>query len=120
MTARQIRHSAFRPRAIALLPLLFLALLAHASFAAAPVLNSAVSRMIQGSGTFDIQLPLTRGSGVECRLLPTDGITVVLSFDQPVTGGSASSNVGAAGAPTFNNNQMTVVITGVGDIQTVT
>jgi hypothetical protein len=75
--------------------------------------------MIHGvAGTFDVQLPLSGGTGVECRSI-ANGITIVLSFDQPVTGGTASAAPGTANAPSFNGNEMTVVLSGVGDVQTI-
>ena len=74
------------------LAFLFLAQTAHAT---PPQLLSAVSRMPHGVASFDIQLPLTAGTGVECRTL-TNGLTIVLSFDQPIVSGDASVNPGSA------------------------
>ncbi len=101
--------------------LLALALLCFASTAssAPPQLVSAVSRMTQGTTAFDIQLPLSGGSGVECRTL-VNGLTLVLSFDQPVTAGDASSNVGNATVGGFAGNTMTVQLANVTDVQTIT
>jgi hypothetical protein len=69
--------------------------IASAAQSAPPQLVSAVSRMTQGTGTFDIQLPLSGGTGVECRSL-LNGLTIVLSFDQPIVSGDASVTPGTA------------------------
>jgi uncharacterized protein (DUF1800 family) len=101
------------------------ALLALVTMAAGapPVLTSAVSRMTHGSaGTFDVQLPLNGGSGIECRDVSA-GVTLVLYFDQTVTGGSAAVGSGTAtlnGAPTFAANTMTVKLANVADAQAIT
>jgi uncharacterized protein (DUF1800 family) len=95
---------------------------ATASFAgaAAPNLLSVVSRMSHGSaGTFDVQLPLQGRTGIECRSLD-QGITLVLTFDQPVKSGNASLVQGAAtvtGAPAFLDNTMTVRLGSIPDAQ---
>ena len=89
--------------------------------ATAPVLLSAVSRMTHGSaGTFDVQLPLTGGSGIECRSV-SNGMLVVMTFDQPVHAGTALVTTGTAavsGTPTFSNYTMSVSLTGMTDAQT--
>ena len=90
--------------------------------ATAPVLVSAVSRMTHGSaGTFDVQLPLTGGTGIECRSV-ANGLKVVMTFDQPVTGGTVAVTAGTATAagPTLAGNTMAVVLSGVADAQAVT
>ena len=105
------------------LPVLFL-FLAFASEAGAtpPVLVSAVSRMPHGSaGNFDVTLPLTGGSGIECRSV-ANGMTVIATFDQPVTGGTASIGGGGGGAavvgnPAFSGSTMTVTFNNVADAQ---
>ncbi len=88
-----------------------------------PVLLSAVSRMAHGSaGNFDVQLPLTGGTGVECRSV-ANGLKVVLTFDQAVTGGTAAVTAGTAtvvGAPTLATNTMTVALAGLADASAVT
>src|SRR3954449_703983 len=86
------------------------------AFAAAPQLVSAVSRMTQGTGSFDIQLPLSGGTGIECRTL-INGVTIVLSFDQPITAGNANSAPGTATVDSINGNIMTVRIAGLVDAQ---
>lgn len=89
---------------------------------AALTLTSAVSRLTHGSaGSFDVQLPLTGGSGIECRSV-TNGMTLVMTFDQPLTGGTAAVTAGTAtlGAVTRSTNTMTVKLTGVANAQAVT
>ena len=92
--------------------------------AAAPTLQltSAVSRKTHtGVGDFDVNLPLTGSPGVECRS-GAAGHTLVFTFTNNVTGGSASvtSGVGTvSGSPTFAGNTMTVDLTGVVNAQTV-
>lgn len=87
---------------------------------AAPQLASAVSRKAHGASNFDVPLPLTGGSGIECRNV-SSGMTVVLFFDQPVNGGAAATSVGSVnGAPTFQDNTMTVKLAGIGPAATVT
>ena len=99
--------------------LLFLAL-GSSAYATPPVLVSAVSRMAHGSaGTFDVMLPLTGGSGIECRTV-ANGLTIIATFDQPVTGGAAAVAGGTAavvGNPAFAGSTMTVTLNGVGDAQ---
>jgi hypothetical protein len=87
--------------------------------------SSAVSRKTHGSaGDFDIALPLTGTSGVECRSGgASDNHTIVISFSNPVESGNASVTAGAgsvAGSPAFSGNTMTVNLTGVSNAQTTT
>src|SRR6266567_1514963 len=98
-----------------------LALLCFAStaYSAPPQLISAVSRMTQGTGSFDIQLPLSGGTGIECRTV-SNGLTIVLSFDQPVTAGDAAANPGTATVNGFAANTMTVQLANLADAQTIT
>src|SRR5258706_9786842 len=88
-------------------------------YSAPPQLVSAVSRMTQGPGSFDIQLPLSGGTGVECRTL-LNGLSIVLSFDQPITAGDASSSLGTATVGSFAGNLMTVQLANLADAQTIT
>jgi hypothetical protein len=79
---------------------------------------SAVSRKThQNAGTFDIALP-----GVESR--GTGGNhTVVVTFNNEVTSGSASITSGSgsvSGNPIFSANTMTVNLSGVADAQNLT
>ena len=90
--------------------------------AAAPALVSAVSRVAHGSsGSFDVQLPLTGGTGIECRSV-AKGVTVVFTFDQPVTAGSATvtAGTGVAGTATLAAYTMSVPVTGLADASAVT
>ena len=86
-------------------------------------LTQAASRMTHGggAGTFDMPLPLN-GSGIEPRSDGTGNYTLVLTFTNPVTGGTASvtSGSGSASNVTFNSNQMIVTLTGVTDQQVIT
>lgn len=85
-----------------------------------PVLTAAASRMMQGAGTYSISLPLSGTSGEEVR----DGsgnFTIVLTFDRPVNGGTASVTGGGDVSNTaFNGSDMVVSLSGVTDQQVVT
>ncbi len=84
-------------------------------------LVSAVSRRShRNAGTFDIPLPLTGTTGVECR----DGggnYSFVFTFSNNLVSGSASvtAGTGTAGTPTIAGTTMTVPLSGVTDVQTV-
>src|SRR6185436_15469992 len=90
-----------------------------AAHSAAPQLVSAVSRMTQGASSYDIQLPLGGGTGVECRTL-ANGLTIVLTFDQAVVAGDAAVSAGTATVAGFSDTTMTVSVAGLSDLQTVT
>src|SRR3954469_2400035 len=92
--------------------------LTSAAHSAPPQLLSAVSRMTQGASSFDIQLPLSGGTGIECRN-PAVGLTIVLTFDQPVVSGDASVTPGTATVNGFSDNTMTVQLAGITDAQNV-
>lgn len=84
-----------------------------------PMLVSAVSRLSNSAGTFDVNLPLTTPVGIEDR---ADGgnYSLVLTFDRPVQSGSASvSGIGTSGVPIFSGSTMTIPLSGVADQQTV-
>jgi hypothetical protein len=84
-------------------------------------LVSAASRLTHGSaGTFDVNMPLTGVSGVECRSATT--YNAVFTFDAPVTSGQVTVVGGTAtvGAITFNGNSMTAQLTGVTTAEIVT
>ncbi len=88
-------------------------------------LATAVSRKSHGaSGPFDIDLPLSGSTGVECRNGGAGGDhTLVVTFSNPVVSGNATVTGGTgnvAGAPAFSGNTMTVNLTGVVNAQTVT
>jgi len=83
-------------------------------------LTSVVSRMTHGSaGTFDINLPLTGNSGIECRSGGANSnYTLVFTFATPIaTCGVASSGIATSGP---NANQCTVQLTGVANAQRTT
>jgi hypothetical protein len=84
-------------------------------------LVSAASRLTHGAGgTFDVNMPLTGVSGVECRSATT--YNAVFTFDGPVTSGevTVSSGTATVGAITFNGNSMTAQLTGVTTAEVVT
>lgn len=93
-----------------------------AAYASPPVLISAVSRIQHGTaGNFDIPLPLTGGTGIECRDL-TNGVWIVLTFDQPLTSGKGKVTVGVgntAGFPQINGNTIKYKLMNVTDAQAV-
>lgn len=100
-----------------------------ASAPAAPLLVSALSRKTHtGAGTFDINLPLAGGVGIEDRAgssnLNTGGnFTIVLRFTNDVVSGGASVTNGtgsvAPGGVTFAGRDMIVNLTGVTNVQTL-
>jgi hypothetical protein len=81
---------------------------------------SAASRLVHGgAGTFNINLPLTGQPGVECR--STSGnFTIVLTFSNPVNGGSAGVSSGNVSNVAFSGNEMIVSLTGIANQQVVT
>lgn len=84
--------------------------------AAPPVLTSAASRMTHaGAGAFDIPLPLSGGSGIECRQVSA-GTTLVLTFDQPVTSASiriSPATAKVSGSPAISGTTVAVKLTGL-------
>jgi len=84
-------------------------------------LTSAASRLTHGTaGTFDVNMPLTGTSGVECRSATT--YNAVFTFDAPVTSGEVTVTAGTAtvGAITFSGNSMTAQLTDVTSAEVVT
>jgi hypothetical protein len=84
-------------------------------------LVSAASRLTHGTaGTFDVNMPLTGTSGVECRSATT--YNAVFTFDVPVISGEVTVIGGTAtvGAITFSGNSMTAQLTGVTSAEIVT
>jgi N-acetylneuraminic acid mutarotase len=84
-------------------------------------LLSAASRLIHSlAGDFDIDMPLTGISGVECRDART--YEAVFTFDVTVTSGDVSVVAGTAttGTPTFSGKQVIVPLTGVANAQVLT
>ena len=91
-----------------------------------PVLVSARSEMTHGdAGTFGVDLPLSNSLGVESRRgTGSDAgrnYTIVLRFNRPITGGTATMNgTGSVGTVSINGREMIVPLTGVVDVQVVT
>ncbi|MEP6956798.1 MAG: dockerin type I domain-containing protein, partial [Chthoniobacterales bacterium] len=90
----------------------------------APAALSAESLLTHANGTFGLPLPLN-GRGIESRRGTGSGAArdylVVLHFDRPVNGGSATvSGMATAGPVSFSGNDMIVPLTGVTNQQTVT
>jgi hypothetical protein len=84
-------------------------------------LLSAASRLTHGAaGTFDIPMPLTGTSGVECRSAAS--YNVVFTFDSPITSGQVSvlSGTATVGTVSFSGNTMTATLTGVTAAEVVT
>jgi hypothetical protein len=84
-------------------------------------LISAASRLTHAAaGTFDVNMPLTGTSGVECRSATT--YNAVFTFDAPVTSGEVTVIGGTAtvGAITFSGNSMMAQLTGVTSAEIVT
>ena len=94
---------------------------------------SAVSRKTHGAGTFDIDVPLSSATGIECR---SGGATgdhqLVLTYPRPVsvTGSpqaqvtSGTGQIGTGGTPnggavTVNGTVVTVPLTNVANAQTI-
>jgi hypothetical protein len=84
----------------------------------APIL--AVSRKTHGSaGDFDVDLPLTGPEGIECRTGGANGNhTIVVTFPNPVTVGSAACG-GQAATTSNNGTVVTVNCTGVPNAQNI-
>lgn len=90
--------------------------------AVTPQLVNVVSRMTHGSaGAFDINLPLTGGSGIEPRRPTPDGAyTLVFNFNGPVTSGgtaTVTSGNGTVSSTTASGNSVIVTLSGVTDVQ---
>jgi len=79
------------------------------------LLTSAASRKTQGTGTYDIDLPITGNPGVECR--SSGGAhTLVFTFSSDIVSGSARVESGEGnvlGTPSIAGNTMIVNLTGV-------
>ena len=86
------------------------------------LLTAAASRKNHGAaGPFDINLPLSGNSGIECRS-SGGSHALVFTFTNPVVSGAASieSGVGnVSGLPVFSGNTMTVSLSGVANAQTL-
>jgi plastocyanin len=85
-------------------------------------LTAAASRKTHGAAeTFDINLPLTGQSGVECRSGGASGdYTLVFTFSNGLLSGNAAVTGGTgtvSGSPTFSGREMIVNVTGVTNAQ---
>jgi plastocyanin len=88
-------------------------------------LTAAASRKTHGAaGTFDINMPVTGQSGVECRTGGGTGdYTLVFTFNNALLSGSATVTGGTgtvSGSPTFSGRNMIVNVTGVTNVQILT
>jgi hypothetical protein len=87
-----------------------------------PTVTSAVSRKTCGATNFDIPLPLTCPSGVECRTGP---YLVVAHFDQTVTTSPTATiecampSGGTTGAVTVSGQDVMVVVSGTPSAQDI-
>ena len=84
-------------------------------------LLSAASRLTHGvAGTFDVSMPLTGVSGVECRSATT--YNAVFNFNAPLTSGEVQvvSGTATVGAVSFSGNSMTAQLTGVTSAEVLT
>jgi len=91
-----------------------------AAIQGAPSLVSAVSRMMQGAvGSFDIQLPQSGATGIECRSV-AGGMKLVATFDQSIASATAAITSGVAsvsGTPIIAGDQVIVNLASVADAQ---
>src|SRR5205814_9337201 len=80
----------------------------------APKLRYAVSEMLHHSKAFDVALPLTGSSGIESRSV-SGGVTIGLTFDQPVSAATFSINGTGTlnGSAVFSGNTVLVKLAGV-------
>jgi hypothetical protein len=88
----------------------------------APLALSIVSRKVQGSAIFDIDLPLSGTAGVECRSGGTSGDhQVCVTFRSPVTVTNASVTTGAGSVSCYfiNGSQVIVNLTSVANAQMI-
>lgn len=88
----------------------------------APQLQTAVSRRAHAGTVYDIPLPLTGTTGVECRIV-SGGMTLVLTFDKPVSSATASITAGAGnvvGIPTASGNTLSINLGNVANAQALT
>jgi plastocyanin len=88
-------------------------------------LAAAASRKTHGAaGTFDINMPITGQSGVECRGGGSSGdYTLVFTFNNGLLSGNAAVTGGTgtvSGSPTFSGRDMIVNVTGVTNVQILT
>jgi hypothetical protein len=80
-----------------------------------PTVATAASRKTHGSGgTYDVDLPLTGASGIECRSGGTSGnFQLVVRFGTPVTFTSIETSCGGITGLTTSGNETAINLTGV-------
>lgn len=88
-------------------------------------LTAAASRKTHGgAGDFNINMPITGQSGVECRTGGANGdYTLVFTFSNLLLSGNAAVTGGTgtvSDSPTFNGRDMIVNVTGVTNVQILT
>jgi hypothetical protein len=96
----------------------------NAFFAAAPTPTQVVSRKLHSGAPFDINLPLTGSSGIECRSGgATNDYQVVFTFPGAVSFKSAAVTAGAgsvSGSSGSGTTSVAVNVTGVTNAQRTT
>lgn len=95
---------------------------ATAAAALPPQLVRAVSRHLHGAVNYDIALPQTGSGGIECRQV-ANGVTLVLTFDQAISGGAATVSAGTAavsGTPVASGTTLTIQLINVANAQALT
>src|SRR5207237_7050410 len=80
-----------------------------------PTVTTAVLRKMHGlAGSFDVDLPLTRGSAIEPRSGGTSGdYQIVVRSGIPVTFSSVTTSCGAIASTSTSGGETTVNLTGV-------
>src|SRR5262245_27264233 len=89
---------------------------------ATPALKSAVSRLSLAGQTFDVALPLTGGSGIECPDV-VQGTNIVLTFTEPLVSANVSVTAGKATLSTpaiVRGNTVIVSLSEIANAQSVT
>jgi beta-propeller repeat-containing protein/WD40 repeat protein len=96
----------------------------HAATTLPPTPTQVVSRKLHNGAPFDINLPLTGTSGVECRSGgATNNYQIVLTFPSAVTFNSAAVTAGTgavSGSSGSGTTNVTVDLTGVTNAQRIT
>jgi hypothetical protein len=88
-----------------------------------PVPSQVVSRKLHAGVPYDLPLPLTGNSGIECRLGgPSNDYQVVFTFPSPVTftGAAVTGNATVSSSSGSGTNTATVNLTGVANAQRIT
>ena len=87
-----------------------------------PLVPLTVSRKVHGAGSFDIELPLTGGAGVECRSGgASNNHQLIMNFPGAVTlmEATVTTGVGSVGSFTVIGPQVTVNLLNVANAQTI-